>query len=156
MARQRREIFAPWFVGCAGFLASYNGKFFGGYAGIVNTKIGTQRNYYDESRRNLLSQAAALSGVRFMCGDYRKFTPQGGVVYCDPPYKATTGYDGAGGFDHEEFWQYMRAWSKDNIVLVSEQQAPDDFKTIWEGKVTRTNDNASRFAVTEKLFMYAG
>lgn len=156
LARTRRDIFAPWFIGCAGFLASYNGKFFGGYAGIVNTKIGTQRNYYDESRRNLLSQAAALSGVRFMCADYRRLKPRGGVVYCDPPYAATTGYEGTGGFDHAEFWELMREWSKKSVVLISEQTAPDDFKCIWEGEVTRTNDNASRFSVTEKLFKYAG
>lgn len=94
--------------------------------------------------------------MRFVCADYRRFKPRGGVVYCDPPYAATTGYDGTGGFDHAEFWQRMREWSKNSVVLISEQQAPDDFKCIWEGEVTRTNDNASRFAVTEKLFKYAG
>ena len=36
--RAGRYEFDPWHVGCAGFLASYNGRFFdGGYAGIVHT-----------------------------------------------------------------------------------------------------------------------
>lgn len=38
--------YPDWYVGAIGFLASYNGKFFGGRAGIVKTKIGTMRNYY--------------------------------------------------------------------------------------------------------------
>ena len=32
-------------VGIAGFCATYNAKWFGGYAGIVQTKTGTVRNY---------------------------------------------------------------------------------------------------------------
>lgn len=47
--------YPDWYIGAVGFLASYNGKFFGGRAGIVKTKIGTIRNYYDEAKRNLLS-----------------------------------------------------------------------------------------------------
>lgn len=48
--------YPDWYIGAVGFLASYNGKFFGGRAGIVKTKIGTMRNYYDEAKRNLMSQ----------------------------------------------------------------------------------------------------
>lgn len=46
------HIFEDWYVGAIGFLASYNGRFFdGGYAGLVNTKAGTIRNYYDEAKK---------------------------------------------------------------------------------------------------------
>ena len=39
--------YEDWYIGAIGFLASYNGRFFdGGYAGIVHTKAGTERNYY--------------------------------------------------------------------------------------------------------------
>ena len=53
-----------------GLCATYNSKWFGGYAGIVHTKIGTERNYYDEAVRNVLKQVPMLKDVTFTCGDY--------------------------------------------------------------------------------------
>ena len=32
----------------------------------------------------------------------------------------------------------MREWSKNNIVIISEQEAPDDFEILWEGGIRRT------------------
>lgn len=154
--RENKEGFDPWYVGCVGFLASYNGKFFGGYAGTVHTKAGTIRDYYDEAKRNLHKQAAAFGNIGFARFDYRMLGFTDCVIYCDPPYAATTGYNGGEQFDHTEFWDTMRRWSGNNLVFISEQTAPPDFKVIWEGAVTRTNDNASRFTATEKLFIYDG
>lgn len=49
------DRYPDWYIGAIGFLASYNGRFFdGGYAGLVHTKYGNVRNYYDEAKRNLL------------------------------------------------------------------------------------------------------
>lgn len=114
--RAHKENFQKWYVGCVGFLASYNGKFFGGYAGAVHTKAGTVRNYYDEARRNVIQQAEALRDVGFECWDYldrkESIGVENCVIYCDPPYKATTQYAGASGFDHNEFWEVMRKWSQ--------------------------------------------
>ena len=150
--RANKEKFDPWLVGCVGFLASYNGKFFGGYAGEVHTKAGTTRNYYDEARRNVLQQAAAFSEIEFIRFDYRKLGFTDCVIYCDPPYAGTTQYGDS--FNHSEFWDTMRKWSKNNVVLISEETAPTDFKVIWQGNVKRTQDNASRSTATEKLFIY--
>ena len=72
------------------------------------------RDYYDEARRNLQKQAEAFNGISFACMDYRRLDFNGCVIYCDPPYKQTTGY---GEFDHEEFWDTMRRWSEKNAVL---------------------------------------
>lgn len=150
--RANKEKYEAWFVGCVGFLASYNGKFFGGYAGKVHTKAGTIRDYYDEARRNVLQQASALDELEFIRFDYRKLGFTDCVIYCDPPYAGTTQYDG--GFDSSEFWDTMRKWSETNIVLISEETAPPDFKSIWQGDVKRTQDNASRSTAMEKLFIY--
>lgn len=70
------EIYFPdWYIGAIGFLASYNGRFFdGGYAGLVNTKAGTVRNYYDEAKRNLIEQISKLKNIEFQCCDYKKYT----------------------------------------------------------------------------------
>lgn len=58
--------YPDWYIGAVGFLASYNGRFFdGGYTGIVYTKAGTERNYYDEAKRNLLEQIPSLDNIQF-------------------------------------------------------------------------------------------
>jgi DNA adenine methylase len=50
----------------------------------------------------------------------------------------------------------MREWSKSNIVIISEQNAPDDFKCIWQQEVKldiRDSDNQKKQRI-EKLFTY--
>lgn len=50
----------------------------------------------------------------------------------------------------------MRKISKDNMVFISELNAPDDFKCIWERPFTRTLDRNknNQFKVVEKLFIH--
>lgn len=149
--RSDPDHFEDWMVGCVGFIASYNGKWMGGYAGKTNTKIGTVRDYYDEARRNVESQSQLLKDVIFSNSSYLMHKPHNLVIYCDPPYANTTGYK-CGGFDSELFWNTVREWSKDNIVLVSEETSPDDFEVIWQQEILRTQDNKTRKMATEKLF----
>lgn len=147
--------FEDWYIGAIGFLASYNGRFFdGGYAGIVHTKDGKERNYYDEAKRNLEAQIPFIRDVSFCYLDYRDTNDISGfVIYCDPPYYGTKQYGVSKDFSHQEFWDWVRKMSLNNTVLVSEHQAPDDFKCIWEQDVLRTIDNSKRVKTTEKLFM---
>ena len=51
------------------------------------------------------------ASCRRQCGEC-----QGGVT------ATTNGYNGGARFDHDEFWKTMRAWSRDNLVFVSEKQ----------------------------------
>ena len=148
--------FDDWYIGAIGFLASYNGKFFdGGYAGITKTKIGTIRNYYDEAKRNLLKQINFLENVNLGCGDYRETCSEftNCLIYCDPPYKSTTKYLSCVDFNHNEFWDWVRKMSKNNVVIVSEEQAPNDFVSIWSMEVKRTIDNKGSSSVNENLFI---
>ena len=145
-----KELYHPEIVALAGFCATYNAKWFGGYAGTVKTKIGTFRNYYDEAVRNVLKQADKIKDVIFSCWDFEELNPKGALIYCDPPYQNTTGYKDK--FDHEAYWQWCRKMSKNNIVLCSEYSAPDDFKCIWQKELTTTLDKNSRSKATEKLF----
>ena len=64
-------------------------------------------------------------------GDYRTLKVQpGDVLYCDPPYKGTTGYNGQG-FDHEAFYDW--ACSQSVPVYISEYDMPRDrFLKVWE------------------------
>ena len=64
--RSHPENYPAWYVGAIGFLASYNGRFFdGGYAGTVHTKAGTVRDYYDEAKRNILSQRNSIMDISY-------------------------------------------------------------------------------------------
>lgn len=148
-----------WFVGNVGFIASFNGRWFdGGYApsGYEKTKNGTRyRDYYQEAKRNILSQAEDLSGIELLQADYKTIETQvRSVIYCDPPYANTKQYANAMSFDYEEFWVTMREWSKNHIVLISEQNAPDDFTCIWQQEVSRSIKATDKSKAVEKLYTY--
>lgn len=153
------SMFQDWEVGNIGFLASYNGRWFdGGYAktGYEKTKNGLRlRNYYQESKNNILEQASNIKDVKFDYSDYRDYVYLSNcLIYVDPPYQGTKQYANATKFDYDEFWNTMREWSKDNIVLISEQNAPDDFECIWEQEVSRSIKAADKSKSTEKLFRH--
>lgn len=142
-------------VAIAGFCATYNAKWFGGYAGIVNTKEGTTRNYYDESVRNIVKQIDKLKDVEFLNADYTNFSNyEDCLIYCDPPYQGTTQYGTSKDFNYERFWDWVREMSNKNIVLVSEYNAPDDFVSFYEKQLTTTLDKNSRKKDLEKLFIH--
>ncbi len=157
--------FEDWQIGNIGFIASYNGRWFdGGYAkpGYEKTKNGERyRDYYREAKDNLMTQVPSLKGIEFTACDYRKHNLGsvfygGAVIYVDPPYANTKQYKNAANFDYDEFWQTMRDWSKNNIVIISEQNAPDDFEVIWEQPVSRSIKANDKSISVEKLFKYKG
>lgn len=146
--------YADWEYGNVGFLASYNGRFFdGGYAksGYEKLKNGKMRyrDYYRESKDNILSQN--LKGITFEQGDYKYLSYTNCVIYCDPPYENQKQYANSINFDYEEFWNIARKWSVNNIVLVSELNAPDDFICIWEKPVSKSIKSKDKSVATEKL-----
>ena len=61
-------------------------------------------------------------------------------------------YDYSKDFNHKEFWNLVRELSKNNIVYVSEQEAPEDFEVVWEKEVRRQIDKNKEKKATEKLF----
>lgn len=156
--------FEDWQIGNIGFIASFNGRWFdGGYAktGYEKTKNGLRlRNYYQEAKNNILKQQVNLNGIKFLSCDYHDAIElpydENIVIYCDPPYQNTKQYANAMEFDYEDFWNTMRVWSKSNIVLISEQNAPIDFECIWEQEVCRSIKANDKSKSTEKLFKYKG
>lgn len=152
--RTNPGIYPNWYVGLVGFCASYNGKWFGGYANGVKTKIGTVRNYTDEAIKNLKKQALKLKDTMFVCGDFRKLCVGSMVIYADPPYRGTTKY-AVNDFPYDEFYFWCKDMAKrGNVVLVSEYWMPDDgFECIWQGDIKCTLDKASRTDKVEKLFI---
>lgn len=155
--RANPKNYPDWFVGLVGFCASYNGKWWGGYANGVKTKIGTIRNYTDEAIKNLIKQAPNLKDIKFSCENYVDcgYGLKGYVIYCDIPYKSTTKYS-TNEFNYEEFYEWCRHMSKDNIILISEYSMPDDFECIWSKELKCTLDKDSRTDRVEKLFKWKG
>ena len=101
--------------------------------------------------RNVLKQAENIKDVFYDCVDYKSIDVKNAVIYCDPPYANTTKYKDD--FNHNEYWNWVRKMSKNNIVLCSEYNAPDDFDCIWSKELTTTLDKNSRSKAVEKLFM---
>lgn len=148
------ERYDPCLVGYAGFQLSYGGKWFGGYR---RDKIG-KRNYADEAYRNSMKQIPLLAGCKFEERDFRDIDItkiSGYVIYCDPPYRDTTGYD-TGAFPYDEFYAWVRELSKNNVVLVSEYWMPEDFTCIWSKEQKVYVDSTGKGSKTnvEKLYRY--
>lgn len=135
--KNNKDSYPDWYVGLIGFCASYSGKFFGGYP----RDRQTGRDLPNEMLRNLKAQIPFLQNVNFKCTEFSKIKPlKGFVIYCDPPYFGTTKYKCD--LDHSIFWDWVRTYSKNNIVLVSEYTAPDDFEIIFEKELTTTLSNS--------------
>jgi|SRR5579863_207969 len=153
---QNQDFYEPELVGYAQFCCSFSGKPFSGFAGYHEGQ--TIRNYQQEAKNNVLKQINKLQTTTFLSLSYDQVPiPDHSVIYCDPPYKNTTGYRVK--FDHIKFWDYCRTKSTNHWVFISEYQAPVDFISIWEGKLKGTlsqNGMYNRAAKesTEKLFIH--
>lgn len=148
-------------IGYVGINGSYGGRWFdGGYAGVTKTKEGKIRNYPEEAFNNVMQQVSGLVGIEFVAGSYDElFIPDKSIIYCDPPYHGTKEYAAAkkSGFNSNEFWQWCREkHNEGHTVFVSEYNAPEDFRCVWEKGVSsslRANSivSGSKRSV-EKLF----
>ena len=152
--RDNKGEYPPQLVGFVGFGCSYSGKWFGGYARGSNDK-GEERNYTDESRRNILKQAPKIQGVVMENKNYWElYFPPKSIIYCDPPYEGATQYKEQ--FDHDLFWEWIRNISNmGHSVFVSEYNAPDDFECLFSKTVNNTlvQQTGSKQGI-EKLFKF--
>ena len=140
------KYYPDWLLGAVGFLAGTGNKLYDG------TYINSRSDYKDE-KEALIEQIRSLTDVEFNCEDYKNLHPKNCLIYSDPPCSGSKGYESVSKeFNYKEFWDIMREWSKDNIVLISEKCAPDDFDIIWEQETDNTSDTKNR--VTEKLFIH--
>ena len=118
--------------GFIGFSCGYSGKYFGGFARGHNDG-SYAKTCWNSIKKHKLRH---LSKFNFDCCDYTQYNGvKDALIYCDPPYEKTTKY--SSNFDSSQFWDWVREMSKDNIVLVSECQAPDDFQSVLDINVDR-------------------
>lgn len=142
------EEYHPAFVAHVKYGCSWGGKPWGGFA-----RSNTGRDYANEAYRAAQKQHAKLQGAYLRAVNYENIEPENCIIYCDPPYNGTTGYENS--IDHDAFWQKMREWSQNNTVLISEYTAPEDFVLVWERQVSTFKSTGSK-KETEKLFIYCG
>lgn len=140
-------------VAFAGFCCSFGAKWFGGYA-RGNNSSGSPRNYCLEQQRALLKQASKIDNVVYTIADYREIVfpePRSCIIYCDPPYANTQGYQHDVG---DLFWDWTRSLASiGHYIYVSEYTAPSDFTTIWSRGVCSSLDtNTGSKKATEKIF----
>lgn len=155
--KDNKEKYPAWYVGLVGFCASYKSKFFGGYAKDKEISKGKFRRYINEQIRNLIKQSSNLKDISFTCCDFRNIKPtiKNFVIYCDIPYKNSTKYK-VDDFPYDEFYDWCKQMAKNNIVLVSEYNMPDDFECIWQKEIKtslcidRAKTDSKR---VEKLFI---
>ncbi len=138
----------------AGYGCSFSGIYFGSYLKGISDTVFKNLYRYD------------ISHLNFFCNDYKNLEPlikNGGfLIYCDGPYGNTdcTPFERSNSkiqFDINEFWLIMNRWSKmNNIIVVSEFSAPEDWNCIWEkkrkNKINVYESNVQTYFV-EKLFI---
>ncbi len=159
--KENKGKYPKWHVGLVGFCGSFGAKYFGGFARRYNkdgSLVDVPRQAINSLRKQ--SKLDGFKSVKFLHMDFRNLPKdkiKGYVIYCDPPYRGTTKYK-TGNFPYEEFYQWCRDMSKDNTVLISEYNMPDDFECIWEkqhktylGSGVNGKNDKNR---VEKLFIY--
>jgi DNA adenine methylase len=139
--------------GFIGIACSFGGIFYVGYRG--EQKFATKTIHSAERTKGVVLKIGEnIKNVHFKHSDYKQLNPKGYLIYCDPPY-INNKYTQSKffNFDHKEFWDTMRKWSRNNLVIISERTAPKDFKCIWEDNRNITQ-NGKVTKQTEKLFLY--
>ena len=130
------------FIGCS---LSWGGNYFEGSCRLDYT---TSINYLTLGLTGISKIKNDIINVHFYENKaYNKFYPKNMLIYCDPPYKnnqlRTKLFKN---FDHDKFWETMREWSKENLVVISESVAPEDFTKIWsiESRNTTNKKNGTK------------
>ena len=153
--KNNKHKYEKQLVGYVGSQLTFGSTWFGTYR---RDKVG-KRDYNSEAVRNVISQSDRLCGIEFCNVNYLDLQiPNNSLIYCDPPYRGTFGYERGVSFNHGEFWEWCRDMSrKGHAVFISEYNAPEDFKCIWSMELKQViNNNSSKTTKpTEKLFILA-
>ena len=145
-------------IGYTGSSLSFGSSWFNGFA---NYNPKRKEDHVKEAYNGIMKQIKDFKYIEetiFLHDFYSnpKYK-NGSVVYCDPPYLNTKRY--ISDFRHDIFWDWVRfmATEKKCFMYVSEYEAPNDFKCIWE-KEKKDGMGSSTTGISktkiEKLFVY--
>lgn len=144
--KNNQKKYSPALTAFIGYACSYGGKWFGGYA---RNKRGT--NYASSGCRVLKKAISKMKDVKFVNCSYDELEiPDESIIYCDPPYRNRTSYKNKINSDHFYNWCVLQK-NKGHKVYVTEYNAPDNFKCIWEKEI-KINIDVTKTRV-EKLYV---
>jgi len=152
--KMNRDKYPKELVGYLGTQLTFGSEWWGSFR---RDNIG-KRKYDLEAYNNVMKQHPNLTGIKFVCGDYRDLEiPHNSLIYCDPPYRGVRAYVGNEKFDSDCFWEVCRKWvGEGHSVFISEYSAPDDFECIWSKEISASANNAIKsgqgLKAVEKLF----
>ena len=143
----------------------YNGKssaekgFVGHFYGYMGKYFQPFDNRHSLSSRKIASDkisliAHKLKNVSFSYGKYTRYSNlKNYIIYCDPPYQKQAHYYTESGehikpFNHLKFWKWCRKMSRNNIIFISEYNAPKDFSLV-----TSINSQTTGVNMQENLYV---
>lgn len=152
--KYNKNNYPDWYVGLVGFCASFASSFFDGYAHDNN-----KRDYSNERIRNIIKQAPNLKNIKFETKNYLDIKDISGyTIYADPPYFQKNSkkpiYVGIDKFDENIFWDWCREIGKNNIIFISNYNAPHDFKCVFEKQHRIFSKNTENPISIERLYKY--
>jgi site-specific DNA-adenine methylase len=108
---------------------------------------------YEDLKKLKDERLESLERLERLQSDYREVKiPQNAIIYCDIPYRNTSGY--LNGFDHEEFYKWVK--EQKVPVFVSEYNSPLTQVAEWEKRKKRGNPNTMKDnglgSCTERLY----
>lgn len=117
--------------GFYGIVCSFGAQFFHTYR-----KPSATRDFIKAGVKGVTRAVQNMKDVRFMdpadyATSYSRLPKTPHLIYCDPPYRNNRISNSYFQFDHDTFWNDMRAWSQRHLVVVSEYTAPGDFVATW-------------------------
>ena len=139
--------------GFVGHQYSFGGANFKGYGPKYGKTIDAS-----QSIKRIRNISDELYNVSFSSGYYTQYTNlKNYVIYCDPPYESTQ-QKYAGSFNSNNFYNWCKEMSKNNIVFVSGYDAPNDFECIFSKSNKLTGVNTRQKIISdrnriEKLFV---
>jgi DNA adenine methylase len=154
------ELFKTLFeIGYVGFIWSWSGMFYHPYIGeSAPQKVRMQH-------KSVMLTIQHLRNVTIKCFDCFKLfeylattnnlNPKNTIIYCDPPYVNTYGYNSIGKFDFDLFYHYLIRLARQNYrIYISEFYMPEkDFTCIWEGTKRNAFKEEEGKQPNEKLYI---
>lgn len=93
--------------------------------------------------------------IKIHSKDYKEFSDvKNSIIYLDPPYEDVNKVYRHNNLNYEDFYSWCKSMSKENIVLISGYNMPDDFEIVYEfTKAKSTMQGGYHKSKYEKLFM---
>jgi hypothetical protein len=127
--------------------------FKGGKANVSPNKIQRLESLESLERLQSLESLQCLQSLAAYAADYRDIpidTSDNPIVYCDPPYRGTSGYGFE--FDFAAFDEWLR--TRPFPVYISEYTMPEDFVPIWGATVQQLASAKGGGTAQERLWVH--